>query len=239
MNELIDQLLRAQDVARGARKKGDALRRAGWSDHEVQDAYQAGVQAIEVSTREASPAYERLCTAGQPATGEDARLVDQLVESWGVLGGLYQRLHQADRAIEAYARGARLEEKFALPGTYNRLNEIKQTLLLGAGMTLAKLRPSIESLAQHIDKTLSSDQTLSDSGWAWADLGDCLTLLGRPAADSEHAYASFIAKAEIKSPERTLDVLREIAQALEARGDPGAPALKGAIDTLQSRLAKR
>jgi hypothetical protein len=96
----------------------------------------------------------------------------------------------------------------------------------------------IKALAEFIDSSLRADKTLSDRGWAWADLGDCLALLDR-TVDARKAYATFIAKAEIKSPERTLDVLEKIATKLRSNGDEDAPRLAKAIDALRAGLVAR
>jgi hypothetical protein len=53
-------------------------------------------------------------------------------------------------------------------------------------------------------------------------------LLGR-TEEAAQTYAKFVAKAELKSPERALDVLKEIASKLTgARGKP-RPAGRGRI----------
>jgi tetratricopeptide (TPR) repeat protein len=54
---------------------------------------------------------------------------------------------------------------------------------------------------------------LGDSGWAWADLGDCMALLGN-LEEARRAYSIFIKKAEIKSPERAA-VIRSILKLFE------------------------
>jgi tetratricopeptide (TPR) repeat protein len=109
-------------------------------------------------------------------------------------------------------------------------------LLLAGERRLRELEPQLRELAAHVETNLRADKSLSDSGWAWADLGDCMALLGKPE-EARKAYSSFISKAEIKSPERTLDVLKEIASKLKESADPDAPRLQAAIDILQSGLA--
>jgi tetratricopeptide (TPR) repeat protein len=238
MQEAIRRLTQAQEVARTARKKGDALSRAGRPETDVFAAYEVGVKALEKGIDSVDQEHARLDAIAAPVSGEAAEFLHQLVESHGALGGLRQRVNRLEDALASYSAGAALEEKFALPSTYNRLNKLKQTLLIRQDISLSALEPQIEALARQIESALRTNQSLSDSGWAWADLGDCLALLGR-TDESARAYATFIAKAEIKSPERTLDVLRLIASKLLERLDPGAVRLQAAIDALQGRLAGR
>ena len=113
-----------------------------------------------------------------------------------------------------------------------------KTALLTGDKHLEQLDSQIQTLATLIETNLRTNNTLSDSGWAWADLGDCFALLGNPD-DARRAYTTFIAKAEIKSPERTLDVLKEIAVKLDESKDPDAMRLRLAIDVLDSRLAEK
>jgi tetratricopeptide (TPR) repeat protein len=213
------------------------LRRAGRPDVDVFTAYKVGANALHEGINSVSKERAQLESIRPPLSGDAAEFLYKLVESCGALGGLQQRMSQLEEALASYSAGAALEEKFALPSTYNRLNKIKQTLLTGHD-SLHALEPQIGALGGRIETALREDQTLSDSGWAWADLGDCLALLGR-TEDAGRAYATFIAKAEIKSPERTLDVLKQIASTLQARGDPDAVRLQAAIEELQSRLAAR
>ncbi len=238
MQDAIRRLTQAQDVARTARKKGDALRRAGRPQADVFAAYEVGIKALESGLGAVGPARERLDAMGPTAQGEAVDFVNQLVESWGALGGLRQRVNRLQGALDSYSEGAALEKKFALASTYNRLNEVKQKLLIQPDVLLSELEPQIEAMARVIEGSLRTNQSLSNSGWAWADLGDCLALLGR-TDEGARAYATFIAKAEIKSPERTLDVLKLIASKLQERHDPGAVRLQAAIVALESRLAGR
>jgi tetratricopeptide (TPR) repeat protein len=238
MQEAIRRLTQAQEVSRTARKKGDALRRSGRPEADVFAAYEVGVKALEEGIDSVDQERARLDAIAAPVSGEAADFLYQLVESHGALGGLRQRVNRLDDALASYSAGAALEEKFELPSTYNRLNQVKQTLLIRQDVSLSALEPQIEALGRQIEEALRTNQSLSDSGWAWADLGDCLALLGR-TEEGARAYATFIAKAEIKSPERTLDVLRQIASKLQERHDPGAVRLQAAIGALQGRLSGR
>jgi len=224
-------------IARLARRKGEALARAGRREADIFAAYDWGVRAIEQAL--AAVAGERAALEASPSqrlSSSQAALLDQLVESFGVRGGLRQRQGRPSVALESYAAGAALEEKFQLPSTYNRLNWLKQTLLTRHDVSLDALSPRIEALCKVIDDSLNRSQELSATAWPWADLGDCLALLGR-TEESAKAYGQFIAKAETKSPDRALAVLKQIGARLEENHDHSAPRVLAAIATLQSRLS--
>jgi hypothetical protein len=97
---------------------------------------------------------------------------------------------------------------------------------------LSDCEADLRNLATYIENSLRADKSLIDTGWAWADLGDCLALIGQ-VEDARRAYLSFISKAELKSPERTLNVLKDIAMKLKDSSDPGAARLQVAIETLE------
>lgn len=236
MPDSIQRLLQAQDSARSARKKGDAFRRSGRDEEAVTTVFEAGAQALEAGLQDV--ATERARIEAAAATAADLPLAVQLAETLGALGGLRQRTGQLAAALQSYSAGARIEQQFKMANTYNRLNELRQTLLLQGDTTLAQWEPRIAALAEKIHADLLADETLSCKGWAWADLGDCLALLGR-SEESADAYSTFVEKAEIKSPERTLDVLSQIAAKLQQRNDPGAARVEAAVAALQARLATR
>ena len=115
--------------------------------------------------------------------------------------------------------------------------------MLAGEERLCEVESRIRDLAALIETDLrglthlaAEDKSLIDSGWAWADLGDCMALLDN-REDARRVYSIYISKAEIKSPDRTLDVLKEIASKLKEFADPDAPRLQAAIDVLQSQLA--
>jgi len=233
---MVDQMERVKELqlsAKAYRKKGDAMRKLGREDPAL-EAYRAGIVVLDESVELLRTAKEQIDAASPPLPGELEEPLHELVEAFGTRGGLLQRLKRIKEASKSYAEGATLEKRFSLPSTYNRLNAVKSLLLAGES-TLRQLEPQLLDLAAHIDANLRADKGLSDSGWAWADLGDCMALLGKPD-EARRAYSSFIAKAEIKSPERTLDVLKEIAAKLEQAGDTDAPRLQAAIGALQSAL---
>ena len=232
----LEKAIELQETARSSRKKGDALRKAG-REGAAMDAYTSGLAALNEALGLLKAKDQMLRTASPPLPSDAAPDLRELIEIYGALGGMHQRLGALEESLASYAKGAVLEEKFGLSSTYNRLNAVKYSLLTGTD-PLRSLEAKIQTLANFIETSLRADKSLSDRGWAWADLGDCLALLGR-TEEASRAYATFIAKAEIKSPERTLDVLNEIASKLQSKGDPDAPRLATAIDALKARLVKQ
>jgi tetratricopeptide (TPR) repeat protein len=235
MPDVLREVAERLETARSSRKKGDALRGIGRNEG-AREAYAAGVAALTNALNVLSPDALRIDKLSVPEAYQK-NVINELVEVYGTLGGLYQRLDSIEEAAENYQLGARLEEQFALPSTYNRLNAVKNRLLAGKAR-LRELEPQIRHLADIIDRQLR-DATRGggdgDGGWAWADLGDCLALLDDVDA-ARRAYATFIAKAETKAPERTLQVLKEIEASLRHSGDPDAGRLDSAIDFFERQL---
>jgi tetratricopeptide (TPR) repeat protein len=230
--DLFGQVRRWQADARSYRKKGDALRKAG-NTEEANKAFNAGVAVYGMAIDQLKPQTPQVPPSGQTLSDTGKKILDELVETYGAQGGLLQRRGSLSEAAASYSRGAELERAFALPSTYNRLNEVKCSLLSGAA-SLAELKPRIGDLAEFIKQSLPADKNSSDSGWVWADLGDCLALLGR-VDEALDAYSTFIAKAEIKSLERTLDILRRIAAKIADAND--LQPLQAVMAHLQDWLA--
>lgn len=215
---------RLRDRAKSERKRGDAYKRFGHTQQSVQ-AFEEGVGLLKES-------IELLKEGAQ----EDAAF--DLAESYGSLGGLLRRVgsERLGEALEAYMAGAEIEASHKLPSTYNRLNAIKLRLQLGES-SLAGASDEINDLAKMIDRSIGIDPEMRESGWAYADLGDCYALLGN-LDEATTAYETFIRKAESRSPETTLNVLAELVEALQAHGDEHAYRLAAARDMLLERLKK-
>jgi hypothetical protein len=238
MPDVLSEVAEKLQKARSSRKKGDALRGARREDA-AREAYEAGVATLTHALEILQPDALRIAELTTPPEKDQKQILEELVEIYGTLGGMYQRLELLENESECYESGARLEERFALPSTYNRLNFIKSELLVGK-RRLRELEPQIRGLAVFIESQLRdsarrSGTDDSDSGWAWADLGDCLALLD-DIEGARHAYATFIAKAETKAPERTLQILKKIAARLDELGDPDAGRLDSAIEALERQL---
>jgi tetratricopeptide (TPR) repeat protein len=235
MTAQLDEVVRKQSEAKSFRKKGDALRKAG-REEAAYKAYMAGINSLDDALAILKPEsmVKELKAKHTVPSSERGTPLGELVEIFGMRGGLLQRVGDLKEALSSYSEGASLEDHFDLQSTYNRLNALKYALLVG-DKRLHELGTQFEELAKHIEDNLHNDKSLSDSGWAWADLGDCLALLGRQER-AKQAYLTFISKAEIKSPERTLDILQKIAAKLTASHDPDASRLQKAIDTLETGL---
>lgn len=231
MNDLLRQASEKQERARTLRKKGDALRK-----HQQQEGAEA---AYALGLAELSGAYELLSSAREhfSKSASDSELLNvtrrELVEVSGALGGIYQRLNRQEEALKHYEEGAALEEQLNLTSTYNRLNAVKCALQTAQGSSF-DLRERVTKLAELIDERLRNDKSAGDNGWALADLGDCLALLGR-IEEARQAYDQFIAKTELKSPQRSLEVLQNLLAQLQAT--PYAHSLQEAVTSLQSKLA--
>lgn len=233
MRDQLEAAIELQSRARSLRKKGDALRKVG-REELAERAFVSALEAL-LSAHGQLEDKDRILRSTDTSSqyAEDTELFE-LVEIYGALGGVYQRLGQLESALASYEEGSFLEQKFQLTSTYNRLNAVKYSLLTGPDLLESQIA-GIQSLADRIHASIMEDKALSDEGWAWADYADCLAFLGR-TEEAGRAYATFIAKAEIKSPERTLDVLSQIASKLASKGDPDAPRLTNAIDTLKGHL---
>ena len=244
MQDLLQTLATAISKATTLRKEGDGLRKdaaeataSDKADDLRAEAFATYRQAANgLSDLARSDLVKAVRLPSHPLTPEtpESRLVALLVELHGATGGLFQRLGERDKALAHYREGVTLESRYGLPSTYNRLNALKIELLDGIE-TLARVTPRLEELAAHIQQSLDNDQKLGDGGWIYADLGDCLALLGR-TAEAAPAYATFVAKAGVKLPERSLDVLKDVARALHKSGDADAAHIDAAIATLSARL---
>jgi tetratricopeptide (TPR) repeat protein len=225
MGAILDEVKQLQQQAAVDRKRGDALRKTG-RDADARKAYEAGVARLE------------RCVAILPGgRAEDPRdYAVRSAETHGSLGGLLRRLDRTADAFASYRAGAAVEKEFHLPTTYSRVNEIKYALLT-ATETLAQVEPRTRQTADDLLAALSNPATqqLGDDGWAWADLGDCRGLCG-DLTEATRAYTTFIAKAGSQAPATTLDVLQNIADALQAHADPDRQRVSNTIAALRSLM---
>ena len=214
---------RVLEKVKSSRKQGDSRRKMG-DERGAIEAFGEGLASIEA-------ALAQIDARPSAVSAEDH------AELLGAKGGLLSRLGLERRhdALRAYELGAQVEVGRELSSTYNRLNAIKHRLTTGMSR-LADLVPELKSLCEFIEGRLREDSALSDSGWAWSDLGDCRALLG-DRDQALAAYRAFIEKAELKSPSRSLDVLRGLVQSMEAAGDPDAQRTRAAAELLEQALA--
>jgi tetratricopeptide (TPR) repeat protein len=219
------------------RKRGDALRRTSDGARTVAE-YRAGVRVFEeVLQLLKDPRWYRLeeFSSDTVLPSDQLAIAKELVEAWGARGGLLRRLGESRAALDSYIEGAKVENKFVPRSTYNRVNVVKYALLAGL-RSLAEIEQEISSLEKLLTDQLAKDQELSDSGWAWADLGDCRALLG-DVPGAERAYRTFVDKARSNAPNTTLEVLREIVSKLDETRDPRAAAVRTSLSMLEQRLA--
>lgn len=213
-----------RDDAEINRKMGDGyLRQKPPQEKESIKAFKGGVELLK-------QALELLKKT------DSEKVKSDLVETHGSLGGLYRRLgntHWED-ALDAYVEGAKIEREFDLPSTYNRLNALKLKLLLGKSR-LAATEQELGKMVDLISMNLRTDSEARESGWAYADLGDCLALLDH-LEEAEKAYATFIGKAESASPKTTLKVLNELAKVMTYLKDPDAGRVSRAAAQLEQNL---
>lgn len=220
-----DRIEELQDDAEAERNRGDRFRKEG-DEVKAARAFKTG----EANLREC------LGLLGDSVTEETAAA---RAETLGSLAGMLRRLDRNEEAFDLYDKGAAVEQKYKLPTTYNRVNRLKYMLLTGKS-NLKDLEADIRDAATALNNSVNNphDQKAADSAWTWADLGDCWALLGDVGA-AGRAYATFVKKASLKSPETTLDVLKNIANALEQNHDPGAHHVHDAVTLLEDQLTNR
>lgn len=218
------------------RKRGDALREAGQQEEAAKDYRHVLAMLKEMI---AILTAVRLSAAtdlpGQPPVSNEAEAcIGELIEVYGLSGGMHRRLGELQDALKAYQEGAELEEISSAASTYNRVNAVKLALLSGAA-SLQSLQPAIDALELFLTHQLTETQQLSDSAWSWADLGDCRALRG-DVSGAERAYRAFVDKAGSQAPKTTLAMLQEIVRALQLAGDPNEAPVAQALSALESRL---
>lgn len=219
------------------RKRGDALQEAG-QEEEAAKNYRNILEIVEEIIAILAPLQAQAATGlaePQPPIKEEEKWVGELIEAYGLSGGMYRRLGKLEDSLKAYQEGAKLEKIYGSPSTYNRVNAVKLALLSGA-TSLASLRPAIDALESFLTQQLTEAQHLSDSAWSWADLGDCRALQG-DVPGAERAYRTFVEKAGSQAPKTTLAMLREMDRALQRVGDPNEAAVAQVLAALETRLA--
>ena len=219
------------------RKRGDAFRRGGSAEKAAAE-FRAGAEVLDeiISRLLANQKWSLEHPSPNDVPPSDLmEIARELVEAYGARGGMLRRLGDSEAALESYRKGAEVEENLVHRSTYNRVNAIKLALLSGAS-SLDDLSGDISHLEKLLTRHFSEHQELSDSGWAWADLGDCRALLGDvPGAES--AYRTFTEKAGSSAPNATLEVLRQICDKLDQVGDSRAGDVRASLRALEARLA--
>jgi predicted negative regulator of RcsB-dependent stress response len=216
------EVKKRHDSAAVERTRGDRFARTG-RDDEARRAYVDSLDLLNEALKviEAHPS-------------DDVPDVDDKIEMLGMRGGILRRLGDLAGALDSYNQGADVEEKYQRSTTYNRVNALKGMLETGA-LRLADVEHRLRSTAEALSTTLKNPAEAKKS-WLWADLGDCLALLG-DLKGAEIAYRNFINMAETRAPDTTLRVLRDLATRLRESNDPDAHRVDGAVRLLLERLA--
>lgn len=182
-----------------------------------------------------------MASKAEQLSDEQLEVAKELVETLGARGGILRRLRDFSGALESYNAGANIERSFVPVSTYNRVNAVKLGLIAGR-KNLAELDSELKALEGLLDgmlnmtsKVLEPESLTSDSGWAWADLCDCRTLLG-DIDGAERAYTAFASKAGSRQPQRALNVLRQVASTLESTGDRAAARITESLSLLERRI---
>lgn len=222
------------ETAEMARERGDRLEKRGRTD-EAQSQFSIGLADLEI-TLETFP----LSLTDADAWGYDVHKVvsKRLIEILGSRGGLLRRTGDVPCAFESYDLGAKIEELSGSKVTYNRLNVIKNSIIMGT-KKIDEIRSTVEATAAQMDQNLNTkaktNAGLTDKGWPWADLGDCYLILG-DLVRAEEAYKDFFNRIEPSSRQKPISVLQNMREALAKEDDPSSVAAIAAIDTIIGRL---
>src|SRR5262245_12367927 len=128
--EQVDELSRQVTLCR---KRGDALRRADNIEKAVEQ-YHTGLRHLDEMLRTLKdPRWYRLEEFSRDTAlpSDQLEIATELVEAWGVRGGLLRRLGESRAALDSYNEGAEVEKQFVPMSTYNRVNVVKYALLAG------------------------------------------------------------------------------------------------------------
>lgn len=96
------------------------------------------------------------------------RFARELADCYGMRGGNYRRLGKLERAEEMYEKGSDLEEKYAIPDTYNRTNFIVLQLLRAPNRHEA-LGSMIVGARDIVQDQVNGKNI--NKWWTWADFG--------------------------------------------------------------------
>lgn len=223
-------------IAEMAREKGDNLSRRANEDR-AQLEFEIGLANLQGAI-EALPKGHDLRQVHSWATSMSTRASERLIEVLGSRGGLLRRIGNISGALDSNELGAKVEQLSGSSVTYNRLNVIKNSIILGT-MKIDDLRKTAKETADQLDKNLNADAmtnaALNDKGWPWADLGDCYLILG-DLARAEIAYEEFFNRIEPSSRKKPIPVLQRMHEALAEKKDPSSAAAITAIETIIGRL---
>lgn len=158
-----------------------------------------------------------------------------LSDALGQMGGVYDRKGDRDRALEMYRAGLAVEERHG-QDTYNLGNVIR------LGVTVRHEDPTSDAMVKRLGsladelvvQTSGKEARRADEWWAWADLGQARLLQG-DAAEARRCYENGRATGPSSSDyARSLEVLREIRDALPETAGFIRRVMSDEIDHLES-----
>jgi tetratricopeptide (TPR) repeat protein len=182
-------------------------------------------QALRVlETEQADPSFE---------------LYRDLAECWGVRGGILRRLKRRAESVESYKRGTRYEqdEEFGSDDAYNLVNSVvlplyDQPKLLADDAFRVQLRLAIRQLGRQIRGARSDDY------WAQADLARCL-LLDNRFDEAKLCIDRFFQLGGLQEGYAiTVQVLRELGEALLAADLPQGKLFDQAVEYFRRAAEK-
>ncbi len=207
-----DEMLRRADLAR---KRAEALHDSGREEWAVA-VWREAIELYDRVSESSRGLVEDRGSAAEPSR-EQLALAALWAEARGRQGGVHRRLGEQAAALDCYAEGKAVEERFGLASTYNRLNFVLGSLQLPAGdprrKRVSELQQESETVAGAIEERLRSDPELGGECWPWADLGLCRALLG-DAEGAARAYREFADKAPRDLAEDIASVLAGLAAKL-------------------------
>jgi tetratricopeptide (TPR) repeat protein len=167
----------------------------------------------------------------------DIEVADQKTVAWhladclGMMGGNARRLGRLEEALKYFKRGGiyEIDRRFEINSSYNLVNAI----VIPIENRIKSASEQKEALAQAV--SVLQDQVFGKrrmDRWAWADLGQCLLLLGdrRGAKD---AYLRFMELGDEESVKSAKNVLNKLHKPLKDVDEEIADAIVEGISQLE------
>jgi tetratricopeptide (TPR) repeat protein len=156
-------------------------------------------------------------------------------DALGMRGGVLRRMGRDEEALAGFVAGSQfeLDPRFGVMNSYATVNALKMTSLGDTPhsdeLDVPAIDGAVEMLKHQIDGPRGQDR------WAYADLGDCHLMRG----DTDEAMAAYERFAELSTEGHltsAYDVLVDLHEQLERRGDLRAAAVQCVVDFLDSQL---
>jgi tetratricopeptide (TPR) repeat protein len=164
-------------------------------------------------------------------TQEQRAICTDRADCYGMKGGILRRMENPgaqEQALACYEAGL-TDERLGGQSTYCLSNAIVFSILLGKEtLTSHSLRARLSQIVRVLEKAVQD--SLSQSRWAWADLGQFYLLSGR-LEDALRCYDEYKRTgATERDFDTTLDILGKLAITLGSGGD----TIRKAIERLQA-----